>query len=82
MGTKSEAVTANYKHDCPADCGQPIRPGDRIIHQDGGYVHEDCYDPFLDLEEKEPRHRADPVGLRRGERVCPDCNLVHPGECF
>lgn len=84
MGTTHTAkvLTANYRHDCPADCGQPIRPGDRIIHEDGGFVHEQCHDPFLHLAAAQSAGATSPAELQPGEVVCGSCNLVHKGECW
>ena len=83
MGTNTAKVlTANYRHDCHADCGQSISRGDAIVWQQDGFVHEDCYDALLDLPDKEPRHRDDKTTLQPGESPCTSCWLVHPGECF
>lgn len=37
-------VEAQYSTRCPADCGQPVEPGDPIVYSEtyDGWVHEDC----------------------------------------
>lgn len=49
------------------DCGGRIEVGDIVHRTEDGYEHEFCPD------EVEATVKGQP---------CPDCNLVHRGECF
>jgi hypothetical protein len=60
---------ASYPGKCGA-CGDRIHPGDQINYCDGATIHAFCDD------------RVDPDEPRRTERKCPDCFMIHAGECM
>lgn len=35
-------TTASFQGRCMLDCGTPVERGDRIVHVDAGWAHEDC----------------------------------------
>lgn len=61
------SIKAAHRGLC-VDCETAIRPGDDIVMTaDLDWVHEECPD---ELPTPAPG------------QVCPDCNLVHAGECW
>ena len=58
---------------CVGDCGGRIHPGDHIEGVPGeGWQHVECghVDRGQETIDLDPRN------------ACPDCHLVHAGECF
>lgn len=49
------------------NCGQKIVPGEAVTYVDDELVHEECPEKLPERPERPP---------------CPDCFLVHAGECF
>lgn len=65
------SFTARYPGFCTA-CDERTHPGDEVDYLDGErtkIVHANC--PEL----------ADLDAPQRNERQCPDCFLIHAGEC-
>ena len=63
----SRPFTARYNGHCAADCGQPIREGDQAVYDDDQLVHHDCADDSTPQRPEQP--------------ACPNCWLIHAGEC-
>lgn len=61
--------TAKYSGPC-AGCPNRIEPGQEVVRDDEGLVHADC-GPSIDQ-----------LGVAPDETVCPDCFMVHSGECL
>ena len=71
------SIQARYPGTCP-ECGGRWQPGD--------FIRSDRTAPGnLNIAIWQHAHCPDdpgPTDLRKGEKVCPDCNLVHPeGAC-
>ena len=62
------AFTAKFEGHC-LDCDGRINVGDQVQYDEDAVVHVDC-DPIPDID-----------APRRTERQCPQCWLVHAGEC-
>lgn len=60
---------AKYSSRCAA-CDERIHDGNWVRYEDDFLVHDDCPEPV--------NHDAP----QRNERNCPDCYMVHAGECF
>lgn len=69
----SGAFPAKWPGKCP-DCGHWWGQGDLIAYDKTVLMHQDCARGVVGL-------RAEDIEARKGESVCPDCNLVHRGEC-
>lgn len=65
------AFRASYRGVC-AECEGPIEPGDEIMwatmYGNGKVMHLVCPDD-------------DAQAVRPGEKPCPRCMAIHPGEC-
>lgn len=62
----SRTFEARYEGRCGNDCGYMIEPGDDVLYDGDELVHLSCA----------PRSR------RPQPKPCPNCFLVHAGECF
>lgn len=62
------SFSAKYRGLCAGECGETIRVGDEVVFVDNELMHTACV--------------SDPAPGGRVESVCPDCFLVHTGECF
>ncbi len=60
---------ARYSGQCAA-CGERIYEGARVEYEDDFLVHVDCPE------------RVNVDVPQRNERTCPDCYLIHAGECL
>lgn len=61
---------ARFRGQC-ADCDERFAEGTEIRYGPGrSVIHAACPEPALSA-----------VDLRPGDKVCPTCHLVHPGEC-
>lgn len=61
------AFTALFRGYCRA-CDEPFAAGTRIRYNDAGEtVHEVCPEPV--------------EAVKPGEKPCPRCFAIHPGEC-
>ena len=69
----SKVFEARFHGRCAADCGEPIRPGDRAEYVGEELMHEDC-------AEDGPSDRAVERQLARA-KTCPRCFVTHAGEC-
>lgn len=66
----SLAFAARYPGKCAA--GDSINIGDNVQYDnDDELIHHDCIGA----------PPADENTPQRNERMCPDCNMVHAGEC-
>ena len=59
---------AKYPGRCTR-CDEQFHEGDWVRYEDDFIVHQDCPEPI------------DADAPRRNERKCPDCYMVHAGEC-
>ncbi|QFG13483.1 hypothetical protein PP501_gp51 [Gordonia phage Powerball] len=78
----SGAFPAKFPGQCKhPECGRWFGQGDLVAYtrlEPGDrrtvLMHQDCARGLVGL-------RAEDIELRKGETVCPDCNLAHRGEC-
>lgn len=69
---------ASYPGECP-ECGGDFIQGDRVRYvqaHDEGPVHEECTIGSAGYTARKPR----PSAIRTPP--CPECGLMHAGECF
>jgi hypothetical protein len=65
----SRIFEAQYESPCQGDCGDDVRPGDRVRYVDDDLMHAACASRLL-------------AQLRTSTTPCPDCWTVHAGECL
>ena len=69
------SIKARWSGTCP-ECGERWQPDDPIRSVVVGHEHVERW-----VHDRCP-NASDPLSLRPGETVCPDCWLVHPeGAC-
>lgn len=61
-------MKAKHNGPCADDCGRWIHEGDEIEHRSKGWAHTTCPD------------LAEMTG--EASEACPDCHLIHAGECW
>lgn len=66
---------AKYHNDC-SFCGEELKDTEATYANDQTLVHISCLIPY--------NTGADPLktALHRNEKTCPDCFLVHAGDCL
>jgi hypothetical protein len=62
---------AKYAGRC-GDCNSKIEPGDMCHYVDDEVCHEGCFG----------QHKAALKERARNEKPCPNCFLIHKGECL
>lgn len=55
-------------HSVCEECEGEINVGDMIEERSGAWVHAECPEP-------------EGFAVRPGETICPDCFMIHAGEC-
>lgn len=65
------SFVAQFRSRCAADCGDPIRPGDRAEYVADELMHEECADGGP----------SDAALERRLPPACPRCGVSHAGLC-
>lgn len=60
-------MKAKHNGPCAADCGRWIHEGDEITPHTDGWAHVTC--PEMDI-------------AGSASEACPDCHLIHAGECW
>ncbi|PKQ59742.1 hypothetical protein B5566_02555 [Mycobacterium sp. MHSD3] len=74
-------------------CDSPIHRGDECTYEASVVIHDRCNttgstfnrrddDAGFDCEPEEREPQPVITGRRNHQRHCPDCHLVHAGECF
>jgi hypothetical protein len=71
----SRVFAANYRGLC-ATCDDTIYPGDDVCYQGNELVHAECRGP-VDLDRPVMRRPSSTP-----EEVCPECSMIHRGECL
>ncbi|AMS02798.1 hypothetical protein SEA_YEEZY_53 [Gordonia phage Yeezy] len=64
------------------DCGQRIAVDDEVAFHPVHRGDPEAVLMHVECARGKPNADAEDIELRRGETICPDCHLVHRGECL
>jgi hypothetical protein len=65
----SRIFEAQYESACRGDCGDDVRPGEKVRYVDDELMHAACASRML-------------AAIRTSTTPCPDCWTVHAGDCL